>query len=163
MLTRLDGLEQEARETVSAAGDLREIQNLRTRYLGKKGELTLLLRALTQIPAAERPLVGKRANALRDTLEKLFHDREAYIKKSTVGERWERESIDVTLPGYPFALGQMHPLTIILDEIKQIFIGLGFQVATGPEIESDYYNFEALNIPEDHPARDMQDSFYFTR
>jgi len=163
MLTRLDGLEQEARETVSAAGDLREIQNLRTRYLGKKGELTLLLRALTQIPAAERPLVGKRANALRDTLEKLFHDREAYIKKSTVGERWERESIDVTLPGYPFALGQMHPLTIILDEIKQIFIGLGFQVATGPEIESDYYNFKALNIPEDHPARDMQDSFYFTR
>ncbi|MBS3943719.1 MAG: phenylalanine--tRNA ligase subunit alpha [Dethiobacter sp.] len=163
MLTRLDGLEQEAREAASSAGDLREIQNLRLRYLGKKGELTLMLRALAQIPAAERPMVGKRANALRDTLEQLFQDREAHIKKSTAGSRWERERIDVTLPGYPFALGQRHPLTIVLDEIKEIFIGLGFQVATGPEIESDYYNFEALNIPEDHPARDMQDSFYFTR
>lgn len=160
MLTRLAELEQEAREAVAAAAALQELRELKVRYLGKKGELTALLRGMGQLPAKERPLVGQKVNTLRDTLEQLFEDREAALKEAAAGERWARERLDVTLPGYPFTLGQKHPLTLILDEIKEIFIGLGFQVATGPEIESDYYNFEALNIPADHPARDMQDSFY---
>ncbi|HOL17976.1 MAG TPA: phenylalanine--tRNA ligase subunit alpha [Bacillota bacterium] len=160
MLDRLARLEQEAREAVASASGLQELANVRVRYLGKKGELTALLRGMGQLPPEQRPLVGQKANALRDTLEELLRQREAALKKAAAEEKWERERIDITLPGYPFAAGQVHPLTAILEEIKAIFIGLGFQVATGPEIESDYYNFEALNMPADHPARDMQDSFY---
>jgi len=161
MLNRLARLEEEAREAVAAAG-LSDLAALKTRYLGKKSELTAILRAMGHLPAEERPLVGQKANDLRDELARLLEDREAGLKDAANEERWERESIDITLPGYPFPSGKVHPLTAVLDEIKEIFLGLGFQIATGPEIESDYYNFEALNIPADHPARDMQDSFYFT-
>lgn len=160
MLDRLAQLEQEARGKVASASGLPELENLRVRYLGKKGELTALLRGMGQLPPQERPLVGQKANALRDSLEQLLREKEAAIKEAAAEQQWERERIDVTLPGYPFAPGQVHPLNTVLDEIKEIFMGLGFQVATGPEIESDYYNFEALNMPADHPARDMQDSFY---
>ncbi len=160
MLTRLARLEQEAREAVANAADLQELKALKVRYLGKKGELTVLLRGMGQLPAEQRPLMGQKVNSLRDALEQLLQEQEATLREAAAEERWERERIDVTLPGNLFPLGQKHPLTAILDEIKEIFIGLGFQVATGPEIESDYYNFEALNMPADHPARDMQDSFY---
>lgn len=160
MLTRLTRLAEEAREAIGAAADLARLRELRVRYLGKKGAITALLRGMGQLPPDQRPVMGRKANALRDQLEELFLRKEASLKGAEAGQRWERERIDVTLPGSPVSLGRKHPLTLVLDEIKEIFIGLGFQVARGPEIESDYYNFEALNMPADHPARDMQDSFY---
>ena len=160
MLSRLEQLEEEAGRAVESAGDIETLRELRVRYLGKKGELTALLRGMGQLPPEQRPLVGRRANALRDTLERLLREKELSLKEAASGERWESERIDVTLPGLPAPLGQKHPVHMVLDEIKEILIGLGFQVARGPEIESDYYNFEALNMPADHPARDMQDSFY---
>lgn len=162
MLNQLSELEQKVREAIKAAGDRRQLIELRSRYLGKKGAVTSLLRGIGRVPAEIRPEVGQKANALRNLIEKLLAERERSLEQLTAGEKWERERIDVTLPGRPVPLGGKHPLTLILDEIKQIFTGLGFQVAQGPDIESDFYNFEALNIPPDHPARDMQDSFYLS-
>ncbi|MEW5785376.1 MAG: phenylalanine--tRNA ligase subunit alpha [Bacillota bacterium] len=162
MLEALQNMEKAARDAIAAVRDLPALTELKIRYLGKKGDLTALLRGMGQLPPEQRPFIGEKANALRNELERLIQERESNLKEAAAGEMWERERIDVTLPGYPFAPGQKHPLTLVLDEIKEIFIGLGFQVATGPEIESDYYNFEALNILADHPARDMQDSFYMS-
>ncbi len=160
MLEKLKALEEEARAAVDAAADLEELKGLKVRYLGKKGELTALLRGLGSVPAEERPLIGKEANDLRQKLEQMIDRKESRLKDAGKSGQWENERIDVTLPGLPTVLGQRHPLTLVLDEIKDIFYGLGFQVAHGPDIETDFYNFEALNIPADHPARDMQDSFY---
>ncbi len=160
MLDRLDQLEREAEEAITAASDIEELRALRVRFLGKKGALTALLRGMSQLPPGQRPAVGRKANDLRDRLEELLRQKEAAVREAASGARWEKERIDVTLPGSPVLLGRKHPLTLILDEIKGIFTGLGFQTARGPEIESEYYNFEALNMPSDHPARDMQDSFY---
>ncbi len=160
MLEKLKALEEEARAAVDAAADLEELKGLKVRYLGKKGELTALLRGLGSVPAEERPLIGKEANDLRQKLEQMIDRKESRLKDAGKSGQWEKERIDVTLPGLPTVLGQRHPLTLVLDEIKDIFYGLGFQVAHGPDIETDFYNFEALNIPADHPARDMQDSFY---
>lgn len=162
MLKKLEALEQEAKEALEAAGDLHELKELKVRFLGKKGALTAVLRGMGKLSAQERPRVGQKANTLRDRLEEMFVRREAAIKEMLLEGRWEQERIDITLPGHPFPLGQRHPITLILDEIKEIFSGMGFQVARGPEIETDYYNFEALNFPAGHPARDMQDSFYVT-
>ncbi len=160
MLEKLKALEEEARAAVDAAAALEELKGLKVRYLGKKGELTALLRGLGSVPAEERPLIGKEANDLRQKLEQMIDRKESRLKDAGKSGQWENERIDVTLPGLPTVLGQRHPLTLVLDEIKDIFYGLGFQVAHGPDIETDFYNFEALNIPADHPARDMQDSFY---
>lgn len=160
MQAKLTQLEQQAREAIEKAAGEQQLSELKLRFLGKKGELTRLLREMGQLPAEQRPLIGSKANQFKNMLEKLLMEKEAALKAAVAENRWEEERIDVTLPGYPVLLGQKHPLTMILDEIKEIFAGLGFQVAQGPEIESDFYNFEALNMPPDHPAREMQDSFY---
>jgi phenylalanyl-tRNA synthetase alpha chain len=162
MLQKLKRLEKESRLKISAAESIDELKEIRVKVLGKKGELTLFLRSLGSVAPEERPIVGSEANKLRLELENLFTLREQSLRDASKGEKWANEKIDITLPGRPASLGQKHPLTLIADEIKEIFIGLGFQVAHGPEIESDYYNYEALNFPADHPARDMQDSFYVT-
>ncbi len=162
MLTKLKDLEKDAKKSIEEAGSLEDLKETRVRLLGKKGDLTTLLRSLGTAPPEERPVIGKQANILREELEQAIKLKEQALKDAQRAGRWEEERIDVTLPGRPVELGQKHPLTMILDEIKEIFIGLGFQVAHGPDIESDYYNFEALNIPSEHPARDMQDSFYIT-
>jgi len=162
MLQKLDELEKEARLKVNKAQSVEELKETRIRILGKKGELTTLLRSLSSVDPDQRPKVGSAANALRLELEKLFLNKEQLLRDASLGDKWAKEKLDITLPGRPASLGQKHPLTLITDEIKEIFIGLGFQVAHGPEIESDYYNYEALNFPADHPARDMQDSFYIT-
>jgi phenylalanyl-tRNA synthetase alpha chain len=162
MLQKLDELEKEARLEVNKAQSVEELKETRIRILGKKGELTTLLRSLSSVDPDQRPKVGSAANALRLELEKLFLNKEQLLRDASLGDKWAKEKLDITLPGRPASLGQKHPLTLITDEIKEIFIGLGFQVAHGPEIESDYYNYEALNFPADHPARDMQDSFYIT-
>ncbi len=162
MLEELKKMEEEARRQVQSAGSLEELKEVKVRFLGKKGELTTFLRSLGKVDAKERPALGKKANELRVELENVMERRQQQLLDEQKQGRWEKERIDVTLPGRPFLMGKKHPLTVILDEIKEIFFGLGFQVAHGPDIESDFYNFEALNMPADHPARDMQDSFYIT-
>jgi len=162
LLDKLKELEDEARGKIEEANSLDELKEVKVLYLGKKGRLTALLRSLGSAPPEDRPVIGKKANALRQELEQAIERKEKSMHDEQKKGKWEQERIDVTLPGRPASPGQKHPLTMINDEIKEIFLGLGFQVAHGPDIESEYYNFEALNIPADHPARDMQDSFYIT-
>lgn len=162
MLQKLKDLEREIRLKIAAVKSIDDLKEIKVSVLGKKGELTGLLRSLGSVAPEERPIIGNEANKLRQELEDLFTLKEKSLLDAAKGDKWAKEKIDVTLPGRPASLGQKHPLTLIADEIKNIFIGLGFQVAHGPEIESDYYNYEALNFPAEHPARDMQDSFYIT-
>jgi phenylalanyl-tRNA synthetase alpha chain len=157
---RVDAILASARDAVAAAGTAAELEEIRVRVLGRQGTLTQLLRSLGALPAAERPLVGAAANDAKRELEAML---EARLAGALAGERRARrarERADLTLPGRRPPLGALHPLTRVENEIVAIFAGLGFSVAEGPEIESDYFNFEALNIPRDHPARDMQDTFY---
>ncbi len=162
MLEKLKELESDAKDKIEAANSLEELKEIRVKILGKKGALTGLLRSLGDVDPEERPVIGKKANVLREELEEFFKLREQILRDAEKEGQWEKERIDVTLPGQPEQIGQIHPLNMILNEIREIFVGLGFQVAYGPDIESDFYNFEALNIPAEHPARDMQDSFYIT-
>jgi phenylalanyl-tRNA synthetase alpha chain len=134
--------------------------DLRVRYLGKKGELTGIMKGVGALPPEERPLIGQVVNSVRDRLEEAFDSALASIRAARKAEKLREEKIDVTLAGRRRPLGTRHPITLVRDEISEIFAGLGFQVAEGPEMELDYYNFEALNFPKDHPARDMQDTFF---
>lgn len=138
------------------------LQAVRIKYLGKKGELTRVLREMGGLPPEERPRLGHLANEVRTFLESEIDRRLSVLAQREKQKKLESEVIDVTLPGRPLRRGRKHPLTLVLDEIKQIFTAMGFEIAEGPEVEWDYYNFEALNIPKGHPARDMQDSFYIT-
>jgi phenylalanyl-tRNA synthetase alpha chain len=162
VLEKLKEMKKEAKQAINEVSNLDELKEARIRYLGKKGALTSLLRSLGSVPPEERPVIGQEANALREELELAIERREQVLRDARKEGLWEEERIDVTLPGKPGETGQKHPLTLVTDEIKEIFLGLGFQVAHGPDIETDYYNYEALNFPCDHPARDMQDSFYIT-
>jgi phenylalanyl-tRNA synthetase alpha chain len=162
MQENLKALEAEARGDIEKAATLEEVEELRVRYLGRKGKLTLILRGMKDLSPVERPGVGKLANEIRARVEGLIRQRMSVLNESQKEERLEKERIDVTMPGVRPRVGNKHPLTLVLAEIKRVFMGLGFSVVEGPEIESDYYNFEALNLPPDHPARDMQDSFYIT-
>lgn len=155
-------LKKTAEAELSAIGSTAELSDLRVKYFGKKGLLTGILRQMGGLSADERPRLGQLANELRNHLEISFDQQQGVLESGEQQERFHRESLDVTLPGVPFGLGTKHPVTQIGDRIKEIFLGMGFSIAEGPEIESDYYNFQALNIPLDHPARDMQDTFYFT-
>jgi phenylalanyl-tRNA synthetase alpha chain len=157
---RVDALAQDARTAVAAARSAAELEQVRIRFLGRGGELTQLLRSLGALPAAERPLVGGAANEVKRELEALLETR---LSEATGRERREerrRLRPDLSLPGRRPSAGSVHPLTRVHDEIVAIFQGLGFSVAEGPEIETDYNNFEALNFPPDHPARDAQDTFF---
>lgn len=139
-----------------------ELNDLRVKYLGKKGLLTGILRQMGGLSAEERPRIGQLANELRDYLENAFAEVQGKLESREQEHRFYQERIDISLPGHPFRLGSKHPVSQTIDRIKEIFLGLGFSIAEGPEIESDYYNFQALNIPLDHPAREMQDTFYVT-
>ncbi len=160
LVEQVERLKEEALAELEKAGDLRQLEQLHVKYLGRKGELKALLRGLGQVPAAERPGVGKRVNAVSADVQAAFEVRQAALQQVVREAKVRSEAVDVTLPGRRPAQGAFHPLTRIINETIEIFSGLGFDVATGPEIESDYYNFEALNIPKDHPSRDMQDTFY---
>jgi phenylalanyl-tRNA synthetase alpha chain len=157
---RVDALAQDARTAVAAARSAAELEQVRIRFLGRGGELTHLLRSLGTLPAAERPLVGGAANEVKRELEALLETRLAEAAGRERSEERRRLRPDLTLPGRRPPPGSVHPLTRVHDEIVAIFQGLGFSVAEGPEIETDYYNFEALNFPPDHPARDAQDTFF---
>ncbi len=152
----------EAQAAIQAADSLEALDGVRVKYLGKKGELTGILRGMGKLSAEERPKVGKIVNEARAALEEQIAAKNEALKGAALANRLASEKIDVTLPGRRVPLGHLHPLTLTLNRIKEIFLDMGFSVEEGPEIEKDYYNFEALNLPKDHPARDMQDSFYIT-
>jgi phenylalanyl-tRNA synthetase alpha chain len=157
---QLDALESEAAAAIGQAADEAALEDLRVGLLGKKGRLSGVLGATGRLPGDERPLVGQRANVLKEQLQRLLKERLEEVKRAAMAERLERERIDVTAPCRYVPPGHRHPLMATIEEIVDIFAGLGYRVAEGPEVESDHYNFTALNIPEHHPARDMQDTFY---
>ena len=154
-------LKENTLQALSDLKDMDELNKLRVKILGKKGELTQILRGMARLSPEERPVIGKMANEIKDELESKFSEKMQLIKKAVQEQKMQQEFIDVTIPTKP-SIGSKHPLTLVLDEIRDIFIGLGYEVVEGPEIELDYYNFEALNTPADHPARDLQDTFYIT-
>ncbi|KZE43607.1 phenylalanine--tRNA ligase subunit alpha [Rossellomorea marisflavi] len=158
----LRSLQQEAIEKVNEAQDLKELNDVRVAYLGKKGPVTEALKGMGKLSAEERPKMGALANEVRGAITETIEAKQAILEKEAVEKKLQSETIDVTLPGRPVKSGNHHPLTMIVEEIEDLFIGMGYTIAEGPEVEKDYYNFEALNLPKGHPARDMQDSFYIS-
>lgn len=162
MRDKLEAIQREAAQRIAVARTGEELKELRTSLLGKKGELTAILRSMSQVDPQERPAIGRLANEARDYIESRLAEAEGRLAAVRRWQQLAAERIDVTLPGRPQPVGHRHPLHRIWEEIEDIFIGLGFEVVEGPEIETEWYNFEALNTPKDHPARDMQDSFYIS-
>ncbi|NDD44803.1 MAG: phenylalanine--tRNA ligase subunit alpha, partial [Synechococcaceae bacterium WB9_4xB_025] len=159
---QLEALEAEAAEAIAAAADAEALEQLRVGLLGKKGRLSGVLGAMGKLPGDERPLVGQRANVLKTQVQELLSQRLQAVKSEALEARIAAETLDVTAPPSGIPAGHRHPLITTSEEIVDLFCGLGYQVAEGPEVESDHYNFTALNIPPDHPARDMQDTFYLS-
>ena len=157
---QLDALEQQAAAEIAQAADAAALEKLRVGLLGKKGRISGVLGAMGKLPGQERPLVGQRANVLKTQVQLLLGERLQAVKQAAMAERIAKESLDVTAPASGVPMGHRHPLITTTEEIVDLFLGLGYSVAEGPEVERDHYNFTALNIPEDHPARDMQDTFY---
>lgn len=162
MKEQLQSIREEALRLAHEAQELEALNQLRVRYLGKKGELTALLKGMGQLSAEERPVIGAMVNEVKDEIEGLIEGRMTVLADAERLRKIREEEIDVTLPGIEVAYGHAHPITTVFAELKRMFVGMGFDVAEGPEIEREYYNFEALNMPKWHPARDMQDSFYIT-
>lgn len=160
MKEQLLSMKKKAEEALSGTKELPDLEDIRVRMLGKKGELTAILRGMGALSAEERPVIGQLANEVRSFIEKRLDEKKNALLSAARREQLKAEALDVTMAGREPQLGKTHPLTTVLDEIKDIFIGMGFSIAEGPEVEYDYYNFEALNIPKDHPARDTQDTFY---
>lgn len=160
MKQQLEEIKKSALDVIENLKDMQQVENARIKYLGKKGELTAILKQMGKLSAEERPVIGQLANEIRAELDKKITDKTKELKEAALNEKLKNEAIDVTMPGESVELGHIHPLTAVLNELKDIFIGMGFNIAEGPEVEKDYYNFEALNIPKDHPARDTQDTFY---
>ena len=157
---QLDALEAEAAEAISSAADAEALEQLRIGLLGKKGRLSGVLGAMGKLPGDERPLVGQRANVLKSQVQTLLSDRLQAVKQVAMEARIAAETLDVTAPAQGVPMGHRHPLITTTEEIVDLFCGLGYRVVEGPEVETDHHNFTALNIPPDHPARDMQDTFY---
>ena len=160
LINELEILESEAAKEIAAAENSESIEKLRLGFLGKKGKLSLLLGEMKNLSSEERPLIGQRANVLKTQLQELIKERLEILKAQVLNQKLIKETIDVTAPSTGISQGHRHPLITTTEQIIDLFLGLGYQVSEGPEIENDYYNFEALNIPPDHPARDMQDTFY---
>ncbi len=157
---QLTTLQTAATSAIAACPDLEQLEQLRINYLGKKGELPQILRGMGQLSAEERPAIGTVANQVKDVIQDLLDRQKQTFQAAQIQAQLAAETLDVTMPGIYIPMGRIHPLNSIIDRVIDIFVGLGYTVATGPEMETDYYNFEALNTPADHPARDMQDTFY---
>ncbi|KAF3887282.1 MULTISPECIES: phenylalanine--tRNA ligase subunit alpha [Nostocales] len=157
---QLLALQEEGEKAIAAANTLERLEELRVSYLGKKGQLGALLRSMGQLSAEERPKIGAIANTVKDALQARIDQQHTALEKAQIQAQLEAENLDVTMPGIYRSQGRVHPLNGIIDRAIDIFVGMGYTVANGPEMETDYYNFEALNTPPDHPARDMQDTFY---
>ncbi len=160
MKEKLQKIREEALLAIATEGA--DLEQIRIHYLGKKGELTAVLRGMGALTAEERPIVGQIANEVRADIEKALGEKVKEEKEKLLQKKLEEEKIDVTFPAKAARMGHLHPLTQIQRNIEDIFIGMGFSIVEGPEVEYDYYNFQALNIPENHPARDTQDTFYIT-
>ena len=160
MKEKLEQIRAEALAALAGAKDAQELDGLRVKYLGKKGELTAVLKMMGSLSAEERPVMGQLANEVREALTEALSQRQKAIEEAALNQRLEDEKLDVTIPGKRPELGHKHPMSIALDELKEIFIGMGFQVAEGPEIELAEYNFTKLNTEEGHPAREWGDTFY---
>lgn len=161
-MQELDRLVADATTAIASASDQRDLDSLRVRYLGKKGAVTALLKELGRLPPDQRPAMGQAVNAAKETLAQQIDHRQRELEKSTIARQLREQRIDVTLPGRKPMTGGLHPVTLTIERIQRFFSGLGYLVAEGPEIEDDFHNFEALNIPEEHPARAMHDTFYFS-
>ncbi|RME17204.1 MAG: phenylalanine--tRNA ligase subunit alpha [Bdellovibrio sp.] len=157
---KLADIEKKALSSFEKAQSTQDLYNMKVAFLGKQGELSLLLREMGKLSKEERPAFGKLANEVKRRLESHYLKRESELKEKELEERLAQEALDLTLPGPPRYLGAKHPVAMVIDEMVDIFARVGYSVRTGPLIEKDKYNFEALNIPEDHPARDLQDTFY---
>lgn len=160
MIDKLLEMKHAAEETLKSINDMESLSELKVKTLGRKGEITNILRGLKDLVGEEKVEAGKTANEVKNRLEELIEQKSNEIKARELEHKLQAEKIDVSLPGLPLQSGGLHPISRVIMEIKNIFIGMGFSVAEGPEIETDYYNFEALNVPKNHPARDMQDTFY---
>ncbi len=162
MKAQLEQIKAEALEALKNAGSAQELENLRVAYLGKKSPLTAALKNMGSLTPEERPIMGALANSVREEITNALEEAKANVGKLELAKKLEKETIDVTLPAKKCKCGKVHPLTSIQREMEDIFLGMGFSIAEGPEVETDYYNFTALNTPEFHPARDVQDTFYIT-
>lgn len=162
MLDELERLQSEIADSISQASTEKELSEIRVKVLGKKGSLTQLLKQLGTLPEKDRKEIGKKANQVKESTEARIEEALSFVRERERREALEKEKIDVTLPGRRIPVGKRHPLTQILDQIIDIFSRLGFEVVEGPEVELDYYNFEALNIPKGHPAREMQATFFIS-
>ncbi len=162
MRERLEQIKAEALKQIESSDALEKLNEIRVSYLGKKGELTAVLKSLKDVAPEERPKVGQFVNEAREEIEKVLEEYKVKMERMIRESKMKEEVIDVTLPAKKQNVGHRHPNTIALEEVERIFVGMGYEVVEGPEIEKDYYNFEALNIPDGHPAKDEQDTFYIT-
>lgn len=160
MKEQLSVIKNAAEKAFSDAADLNELEALRVKFLGKKGELTAVMKGMGKLSNEERPVIGKLANEVRTFIENALEEKKASLQNAVKSAKLKLETVDVGLPGKIPETGKCHPMTTVIDDMNEIFIGMGFSIAEGPEVELDYYNFEALNLPPDHPARDTQDTFY---
>ncbi len=158
--TQLSALQQEANQEIAATTTLDRLEQLRVSYLGKKGQLSQILRGMGKLSPQDRPRIGALANEVKEELQGNLERQRQELQAAQIQVQLEAETLDVTMPGVSRPLGRVHPLNGTIDKVLDIFVGLGYTVAEGPQVETDYYNFEALNTPADHPARDMQDTFY---
>lgn len=163
MKEKLKSLKDSALEQINAAQHLEALNDVRVAFLGKKGELTSVLKSMKDVAPEDRPKVGQLVNEAREEIEKILEEKKAAFEKKLREEKMKMETIDVTLPAKKPMMGHRHPNTIALEEVERIFVGMGYEVLEGPEVEMDYYNFEALNIPANHPAKDEQDTFYINK
>ena len=160
MKEQLSQIEVLAKQQLEEASDAKAVEELRVKFLGKKGEITAILKQMGQLSAEERPVIGQLANKVRADIEEAISERAASIKASEQERLIKEETLDVTMPGKAPKIGRLHPLNKTLEEVEEIFLGMGFEIVEGPEVETDHYCFEALNMPKHHPARDTQDTFY---
>jgi len=162
MQEKFNEIKLKAKNELDTVESSRLLNDLKVKYVGKSGEITALLRGMKDIPADQRADFGKMVNVLKEEVSLMFAEKEKELKEKEMNEKFDKEAVDITLPGKINRNGSIHPLNIVKNKILDAFCGMGFEVFEGPEIDTDYYCFQALNIPKDHPARDMQDTFYFT-
>lgn len=162
MKQAIENIRQQSILEIENSKDLKELNDIRVKYLGKKGELTSVLRGMGALSAEERPIIGSLVNVVKNELEELISGKEEQFKQEEMNRKLESERIDITLPSKKIKRGSKHPINRTIEEIEDLFVSMGYDVISGPELETDEYCFERLNLPEGHPARDMQDSFYIT-
>lgn len=160
MEKKLKDLDKEALEKIKKSNDIERLEKLQVEFLGKNGKVTAVLRGMGKLSPEKRPVVGKLANEVKENIEGELKTRLNELKKEEEKERLKKETIDITLPGAEVSRGRLHPMQLIIGQLEDLFLRMGFSIEEGPDVETDYYNFEALNIPKNHPARDMQDTFY---